>query len=479
MSERLQLVIDLFSLTLVSYFFVLNGIYLVQGLVSLRLLRQYVRRLNGQDYRTLVQHHCLPPISILIPCYNEEHTCSDMLHGLSALHYPEYEILLINDGSSDGTLAHLQREFALEPALHPNPSYLKTQTVHEVYRSRKMPRLWVIDKDNGGKADALNAGLNYCQTPFYCAVDADTLLEPDALTRIVYPFMAQRQTIAVGGIVRILNGSRVENHQIKEVRLPQNLWARLQILEYLRAFLGARISWNLLGGSLIVSGAFGLFRHSVVLEAGGYATDTVGEDMELVVRLHRFCREQKRPYAITFVPDPVAWTQCPESLSDLYGQRERWQRGLVQSIWRHRKMLSNGRYGMVGHLSYPYYFFLEMLGPVLELAGYGLFLWLWWIGKISWGYALSFFLAAFGLGMLVSLLSLLLSEMNTRRFQSSSDLWRLLGMAVLENLFYRQLLSIWRSVGLFRALRGSQNWGNIRRQKLQHRPPELQPQPQE
>ncbi len=467
MHDRLYLIIEILSILVISYFIVLNGIYLLQGFFAYRLLKQHTRRLRSVDFNMADSRECLPPVTLLVPSYNEETTCQEMITYLKELDYPDFEVIMINDGSQDATLEILKRELKLEAALHVNPAKLRTQPVHEVYRSTVDPRFWVVDKENGGKADALNAGINYCRTPFFCAMDADTVLEPDALIRIVYPFLEERHTIAVGGIIRILNGCSIKGNRVAHVSLPKNFWAQLQILEYLRAFLAGRMSWNLLGGSLIVSGAFGMFRHSAVMEAGGYDVETVGEDMELVTRLHRMYLESDRPYLIRFVPDPVAWTQCPERLVDLYHQRERWQRGLVQTVWKHKRMLGNPRYGEVGLVTYPYFFFLEMLGPPIEFLGYALFFILLLMGQVFWGFAIALALVSFGLGMIVSLMSLALGEMNIRRFNNRRDLWTLIGCAFLENIFFRQFLNVCRSWALITAMKGSKSWGRIQRKRFE------------
>ncbi len=458
------------GIVLILYFILLNTLYIVQGLFSVSMLKRYFRQTRAEDIIGLTHESNLPPVSILVPSYNEEKTCCDTIEALLELNYPNYEIILINDGSSDKTLACLTESFDLKQALHVNPNQLQTAEIKEVYHSARDPRVWVIDKVNGGKADALNAGINYCNTPYFCAVDADTLLEKDALSRIVFPFLLNLHTVAVGGILKVLNGCTVENRRVTDIKMPRNPLAAMQVVEYLRSFLAGRMSWNLFNGSLIISGAFGVFRHATVIDAGGYDANTVGEDMELVVRLHRHCAKHDPNYKITFIPDPVAWTQCPENLSGLYAQRERWQRGLTQTLFKHISMLFNPRYGKVGLISYPYFFFMEMLGPLIEVTGYLAFLVLFLSGNISWPFALLFFVAAFGMGLMVSFLSLILVEMNTRRFGHDSDLAKLAGYAVLENFGYRQLLSVWRVMGFFLAIKGKRSWGQIQRKRLNSKP---------
>jgi cellulose synthase/poly-beta-1,6-N-acetylglucosamine synthase-like glycosyltransferase len=325
----------------------------------------------------------------------------------------------------------------------------------------------VVDKENGGKADALNAGVNYAHTELFCALDADTLLERDALGRLVRPFLEDARTVAAGGMIRIVNDSVVRVGVVSAVRLPRNLLARFQVVEYLRAFLAGRVGWDVLNAVLVISGAFGLFRRGLVVELGGFATDTVGEDMELVVRMHRHCRERRVPYRITFVADPVAWTECPETLRDLGRQRDRWQRGLMQVLWRHRKMLLNPRYGRVGLLAFPYFFFLEGLGPIVELLGYAAFAASLSIGRWYPLYALALFMVAFVFGAALSVAAVGLEELSFRRYERWRDLARLLALSLLETFGYRQLNSWWRVRGIVSALRRRHAWGAMQRRGFQ------------
>ncbi|MDA0329938.1 MAG: glycosyltransferase [Gemmatimonadetes bacterium] len=357
----------------------------------------------------------------------------------------------------------MTKAFNLYPASRVPTAELGSADVRQVLRSRRHPNLWVIDKENGGKADALNAGLNFCQTPLFCAMDADSLIEPEALIRIVRPFLEDATTIAAGGVLRIANGCVVSQGRVVDVRMPKNFLARLQVLEYLRAFLSGRMGWDALDATLVISGAFGIFKRNVVVDAGGYATDTVGEDMELVVRLHRYCRENDIPYRIHFVPDPVAWTECPESLAVLGRQRDRWQRGLFQSLTRHRKMMFNPKYGRAGVIAYPYFFFLEMLGPVIELLGYVSFTVTILAGRAEWPFVIAFLSGAIILGGALSLSAVALEELSFRRYPRLSDLLQLFALALLENFGYRQLCAWWRLKGTVSAIRGVQGWGHMTR----------------
>jgi len=455
--------VTVFNYIVLFYFITLHLVYLVTSFFAFGALKRYALRLKSLDLTDLITSAWAPPITLIAPAYNEEATCVESVRSLLTLEYPEYDILVVNDGSKDGTIDRLTKAFNLIPADRIPTAELESVEVQQVLRSRRHPNLWVIDKENGGKADALNAGLNYCQTPLFCAMDADSLIEPEALIRIVRPFLEDATTIAAGGVLRIANGCVVNQGRVVDVRLPTNLLAKFQVLEYLRAFLAGRMGWDAVDATLVISGAFGIFKRSVVVDAGGYATDTVGEDMELVVRLHRYCRENEIPYRIHFVPDPVAWTECPESIAVLSRQRDRWQRGLYQSLMRHRTMLLNPRYGRAGMIAYPYFFFLEMLGPVIELLGYFSFTVTILAGRAEWPFVIAFLSVAIILGAALSLSAVALEELSFRRYPRMSDLMKLFGLALLENFGYRQLSAWWRLKGTISAIRGVQGWGHMTR----------------
>ncbi len=461
MSDLFWTVVWTFNYLVLFYFILLHVVYLGTSLFAFRALRAYALRLKSLDLTDLITSAWAPPITLIAPAYNEEATCVESVRSLLTLEYPEYEILVVNDGSKDATVQRLKEAFNLYEASRIPTAELPSEAVGTIYRSRRHPNLWVIDKENGGKADALNAGLNHCQTPLFCAMDADSLLEPEALIRIVRPFLEDASTIAAGGVLRIANGCTVRQGRVVDVRLPKKLLPRLQVLEYLRAFLAGRMGWDALDATLVISGAFGIFKRDVVVSAGGYATDTVGEDMELVVRMHRYCRENDIPYRIHFVPDPVAWTECPESLAVLGRQRDRWQRGLFQSLWRHRKMLMNPKYGRAGMVAYPYFFFLEMLGPVIEFLGYFSFTVTLLSGRADWPFVIAFFCAAMVLGVALSLAAVALEELSFRRYPKMKDLLSLFTLTIIENFGYRQLSAWWRLKGTVSALRKKEGWGHM------------------
>ena len=448
------------------YFLIVNGFYAVLLASASREMLRHVRSVRGELRARLLGSSAVPRISILAPAFNEEATIEDSVRSLLALFYPNLEIVVVNDGSRDNTIAVLTERFELVGIPSVLEPRVATKAVRRLYRSRTHPNLVVADKENGGKADALNVALNLASGELVCAIDADTLIEPDALQRMVRPFLASDSVVAAGGTIRVANGSVIRRGRIVEMNAPRHALAGFQVIEYLRAFLFGRLGWNRMGGNLIISGAFGLFIREAVLDIGGYAHDTVGEDMELVIRLRRHGYETDGPSDVDFVPDPVAWTEVPESLRVLGRQRDRWHRGLCDVLWRHRKVLFNRRYGLMGWVAFPYFVFVELLAPVVEAIGLiggviGLAL-----GMINVPFAILYFLVAYGFGMVLSLATLLLEELSFQRYLGIRDRLVLITWAVLENLGYRQLTVVWRLRGIWKYLRGRTDWGAMERRGL-------------
>jgi cellulose synthase/poly-beta-1,6-N-acetylglucosamine synthase-like glycosyltransferase len=405
-----------------------------------------------------------PAIALLAPAFNEELTIVESVNSLLALHYPDFEVIVINDGSKDKTLERVVTHFGLSRVERYHDLRVSHRPIRGIYASPRLPRLLVVDKENGGKSDALNAGMNVARAPLFCSMDADSLLESDALLRVVRPFIDEpAKMVAVGGTIRIANGSRIHAGQVVDLRLPRNFLALVQIVEYLRAFLMARLALSAMQALTVISGAFGLFQRRAALEVGGYTHGTVGEDMELVIKLHRHFRERKQDYRIDFVAEPVCWTEVPEDLTILGRQRARWQRGALETFFRHKKMLFNPRYGRVGFLGFGHILVVDVLGPVVEFLGYLLVPILWAMGLLQFDYLLAFLAVTFTFGIFVSVATLALSELELRRFKKASDLAILTLIAVAENFGYRQLANAWRIRGWWQFLRKQQGWGQMTR----------------
>ncbi|MDF2626766.1 MAG: glycosyl transferase [Symbiobacteriaceae bacterium] len=446
-----------------SYFIFVDTFYVVMTLLAFKaILTHLIHTRHVTPYR-LYQSGMTPPISILMPAYNEAATIVECVRSMSLVRYPETEIIVINDGSKDATLQTLVDTFGLKPVQRTPLRPLSHKPIRGTYASPNYPNLLVVDKVNGGKADALNVGISLSRCPLFCAVDADSLLQEDALERVVQPFLQNPRTVATGGFIRVVNGCAVHAGRVIKVGLPRNLVALFQIVEYLRAFYLGRMGWNPTGGLLIISGAFGLFKTQAVAEVGGYLTSSVGEDMELVVRLHRQMAERGQEYEVAFVPDPVCWTEVPESTKVLGRQRDRWHRGLLDTLIRHRGMLFRRRYKAAGMAAMPYFWLVEVFGPVIELSGYVLIPVAAWLGLINW-FAFQVFLALSILfGILLSVSAVLAEELSFRRYRSYGQLLALFGIAVLENLGYRQLTGWWRLRGIYTFLKGGHQWGEMTR----------------
>ena len=448
------------------YVVVISTIYLVQLIAASIGMKRYVKSLRYTDYSRFVESENMVPISVLVPAYNERETIVDNVKNLLSLDYPEYEVIVINDGSKDDTLQLLIDAFSLIPFEQPYRKQLPTECVRTVYRSPGFVNLIVLDKENGGKADALNAGINLSRYPVFVSIDADSILEKESLIKIVFSFMEDPTCIAVGGIVRIGSGCRIVEGQLREVGLSGNPLVSLQTTEYLRAFLTGRLGFNMLGMLLIISGAFGAFSKQAVIDADGYTRGCIGEDMELVVRLHEKMREQKRKYSVKFLPDPICWTQPPEKLRDLKKQRKRWHIGLLDSLLRHKKMLLNPKYGRIGMVCLPYYWFFEMLGPLLETFGYLFVLISYLLGVVDLHFTVSFFLVAVLYGTILSTGALLLEENTFRKYPDIRQLIKLYFYSFVDNFGYRQLNTIYKVEATFTFRKNRAAWGSIKRKKF-------------
>jgi len=447
----------------ILYFLIVNIVYITLVVVSYFYIQS--QRKYSQVYKLtgLFRSELYKPVSILVPAYNEEASIVSSVEALLQIQFPDFEVVVINDGSTDRTLELLIDHFDLREADPPPNLPIDHQPIRQVYRSNRYDELIVIDKVNGRKADALNAGINLASKDLICAIDADSILESDVLLKLLRAFVEDENVIAVGGIVRVANGCTIEDYLVKKVDLPKKYLARIQSVEYLRAFLFGRVGWDYMRSLLIISGAFGVFDRKAVMEVGGYLEETVGEDMELVVRLHHHFKDEGLPYEIRFLPEPVCWTEVPEDWEVLGRQRNRWQRGLADTLWRHREMLFNPRYGRLGLLAMPYFVIFEMFGPIIELSGFIYFFMVIALGNLNSTFVLMFFSVAILLGMLLSVSSVLCEEFTYRRYPSLSDVAVLTLYAFLENIGYRQIHTWWRFRGLIDFFRGKKTWGEMLR----------------
>ncbi len=446
------------------YFFLINSLYLLFVILSVFGIVQYRNMNTYVSFKEIFQMPLVKPISIIAPAYNEEKGIIESVKSLLSLEYPFYEVIVVNDGSTDHTLENLIKTFDLKKSPRVFRKTIETEPIKGIYISPSNPKLVVVDKVNGRKADALNAGLNVSRYPLFCGIDSDSILEKDALLKMARPFLEDPdKTVGAGGIIRLSNGCQVKSGQVVKVGLPRNALARFQILEYLRAFLGGRIGLSMIRSILIISGAFGLFRKDIALQCGGYRTGTIGEDMDLVVRMRRYLHEKKIPFVFRFIPDPICWTEAPETLYTLARQRNRWHRGLIESLSYSAKMTFNPRYGITGLSAMPFYVIFEMFGPLIEVAGYVIFTIYVLLGDFNQPFAVWFFLLAVVFGILLSLLAILLEEYSARKYPRLKDIITIVVFGLLENILYRQYLAVIRAMAFLDIAKGKKGWGKMER----------------
>ncbi|MCM8781161.1 MAG: glycosyltransferase [Candidatus Omnitrophica bacterium] len=444
------------------YYCIVNLLYTVLLTVSLFVILRHIKRIKYSPVKDFSFSPETPPISILIPAYNEKGVIIRTVKSALSINYPIFNVIVINDGSTDGTLETLINTFKLKKIDIVYRNILKTAPVRGFYYNPKLPNLLVIDKENSGKADSLNCGINASTSPYFCSADADSVLESDALIRLVSPVLESPIPVAAcGGVVRVLNGIELKEGVVEKINLPRNVLALFQIVEYLRAFLFGRVGWDAMNGLLILSGTFSLFNKATVVAVGGYNTRHVSEDMEMIVKLHRYHMRNKKPYRIKFISDPICWSEVPENLKMLGRQRRRWHLGLIQSIMEHRGMMLNPKYGLLGMFIFPYYFFFEMLGPVVELLGYIVVPLSYLFGLLNSEFFILFLVLAIFYGAFLSTIGVFLEELTYRRYPKWAHFIKLLVYGVLENFGYRQINSFWRFQAILLYICGRRNWEHV------------------
>lgn len=465
MTEVLTRLVDFWNPVLLWYFGLLNLFYGVLFVFAAFEAWKHWALSSRLEATERFPAEAFPPVSVIVPAYNEEKVIVPTVEALLALDYPAHEVVVVNDASTDATLQRLEERFDLHPVPPAFPDVLETAPVDGYFRSRTDPELLVVDKREGrhaGKAGAMNVGLNAARYPCCVTVDADTVVEPSALRRLARAFfVSERRVVGTGGSIRVANGVRFDRGSPVEPTVPRGLLAGLQVPEYFRAFLFGRLGWNRMGGNLLISGAFGLYEKKSLVEAGGFRTDSITEDLELTVSLHRLMRDRGEPYALPFVPDPVAWTEVPETLDVLGDQRERWHRGLLASLFRHATMFANPRYGLAGLVAFPYYVLGEMMAPVLEVVGWSVVAAGLWLDLLSPAYAILFFGLAYGYQLLLTLASVWLEQLTFRVYSDQREYLRLLLLAVIEPFGYRQLTTWWRLKAFGSFLRDVGGWGEM------------------
>jgi cellulose synthase/poly-beta-1,6-N-acetylglucosamine synthase-like glycosyltransferase len=444
----------------------LFGSYLLLGIFSAMALRKYLRKNSYINYNSLVTSPLSPRVSIIAPAYNESMNIIDNVRTLLSLYYNNFEIIIVNDGSTDDTFEKIRDVYSLVKVNYFFDYRIPCERIRGVYKSEdpSFNRLTVIDKNNGGKADSLNAGINISRSPLVVSIDADSIIEPDSILKLVKPFLEEkdRRVIGTGGVIRIVNSCDVEKGHIRKINLPEKILPRLQVLEYTRAFLLGRMAWSHLDGLMLISGAMGMFDRDTVIRAGGYSTKTVGEDMELVLRMRRYMSEVDEKYEVTYIPDPLCWTEVPSDLGSMRRQRTRWTRGLAESLITHRKIMFNPKFGRLGLLGYPYWLFFEWMAPLIAFGGivYSIFLAI--TGVINWPFFLLLFTFVYTFAISLSTWAVLFEEITFHKYEKKREVLRLIVTALFEPFFY-PVHTIFAVIGNFQFLRGKKGWGGADR----------------
>lgn len=440
--------------------------YLMLALLSTWEMRKYKHKNYFVDYKYILSSPFAPGISLLAPAYNEGLTIIDNVKSLLSIMYNNFEVIIINDGSKDDTLQKLITAFDLVQVPYDVQTIVQAKPVRGVYKSRNKAykKLVVVDKVNGGKADALNVGLNISRQDLVACIDVDCIIESDALLKMIKPFLEEpEKVIASGGVVRIANSCVIEEGRLIEVRLPEKLIARFQVLEYIRAFLLGRMAWSKLNGLMLISGAFGLFKRKIAIEAGGYNHNTVGEDMELVVRMRALLYEQKKEHKVVYIPDPLCWTEAPSTYQILGRQRNRWARGTFETLKIHKNIAMNRKYGLMGMISYPFWFLYEWMSPFVEFFGLIYFCVLCVLGLVNWTFFFCLLFAVFAFAFFISMFALLSEEMSYFRYTQKRDIGKMILTALIEPFWFHPRIVWWSLKGNFDLYKGKKSWGEMSR----------------
>jgi cellulose synthase/poly-beta-1,6-N-acetylglucosamine synthase-like glycosyltransferase len=450
---------DYMNAIILVYFLVTNVMYTILMVFSLYTVTMHAQSAAHSSYADLLESPVTPPVALIVPAHNEEDAIVQTVMSLLEIQYPEKELVVVDDGSTDGTVQRLVDQFHLlkMDLIYRETAKCKAPTAF--YFNPERPELIVLSKPNGGKADALNAGINMARSPYFCTVDADSIIEPQALLRLMAPVVESTvNTIVSGGVVRIANGCTLRNGRIVDVNLPKSWLERCQVVEYIRTFLFGRPGWNFLNATFICSGAFCLLHRETLLEAGGFSTDTVTEDIDVIATLHRFCKKNKRTYRMVFTTDPICWTEAPHSVGMLARQRRRWQLGLMQTVMKHNDMIFSPRYGLMGLLSMPFHAYIEALGCVIESFGTFLIPFTFLVGAMPFSLFVLLMFLAFGYGTLLSVGSVLLEETTLRRYPKVKDVLNMVLFAMIENVGYRQMVTFFRAQGVIQYFTGLRKW---------------------
>ena len=471
-TSTIQIILQILHYLFFGYAFAAVTSYIILSVISGKETIEYLKKNSFVNYKDILSSTMSPSITILAPAYNESLNVVENVRSLLSNHYVNYNVIIINDGSTDDSLEKLIEAYDLEKVDFIINEKIKTQPLRAgVFKSKNpaFEKLMVVDKKNGGKADTLNMGLNISKSKYVACIDVDCLLLEDALQKMIKPFLEETDTkvIATGGVIRIANSCIIRGGKLIDVNLPKKLLVQSQILEYLRAFLLGRMAWSRLNGLLVISGAFGIFDKEIAIAVGGYDTKTVGEDMEIIVRMRRYMEEKNEKYKVSYIPDPLCWTEAPDSYKIFISQRNRWTRGTIETLRKHRKIGFNRNYGSFGMLSYPYWFIFERLAPIIEAVGIVYFVLLIILKEVRWEYALSFLVLAYLFSVLFSIIALYSEELTFHQYKKKGTGYKLVLLTALEPFVLHPFI-------LYAAIKGNfdyyfnkkKKWGVMQRKGL-------------
>jgi cellulose synthase/poly-beta-1,6-N-acetylglucosamine synthase-like glycosyltransferase len=471
-TTTLNAIIQVIHYLFFSYAFLAILSYIILSIISAFETVEYFKKNSFVNYNKILSSNIAPSISIIAPAYNESLNIVENVRSLLSSHYANYDVIIVNDGSKDNSLDLLIKAYDLVKVNYLINPQLKTQPLRKgIFKSTNpaFEKLIVIDKENGGKADALNMGLNISKSKYVACIDVDCLLLEDALQKMVKPFLeaTDKKVVATGGVIRIANNSIIKDGKLIQINLPKKLIEKAQILEYLRSFLLGRMAWSRLNGLLVISGAFGMFHKKVAIEVGGYDTSTVGEDMEIIVRMRRQLEEKNVNYKVAYIPDPLCWTEAPDNYKTFISQRNRWTRGTIEVLRKHRKLAFNPNYKNLGLLSYPYWLVFERFAPVVEVIGIIYFGILIALREVKWDFALAFFILAYLFTILLSLGAIFSEELTYHQYKKKGTGFKLILISFLEPFVLHPFI-------LYAAVRGNidyyfnknKKWGEMTRKGM-------------
>lgn len=464
--EVFKIIGDILIYAFFAYAIFLMSSYVILAIISFKTSSTYKKKNEFIDYDDILVSELAPSVTLIAPAYNEGMTIIENVRSLLSINYANFEVLIINDGSKDDTLEKLKETYELERVNYAVNYKVETKEVKGVYKSKNaaFSHLVVVDKVNGGKADALNVGVNIASCDYIACIDVDCVLEPDSILKLMKPFLEEeREVIATGGVIRIANSCEIESGQLKKINVPTSWIARIQVVEYFRAFLLGRMAWSKLDGLLLISGALGVFKKDRVIEVGGYDHNTVGEDMELVMRLSKYMGENELPFKVAFIPDPLCWTEAPDNWKIWTRQRNRWTRGTIECLLAHKDMMLNPKHKVLGMLSVPYWFLFEWLAPITEALGYVLVIVSLIFGWINWTYFVLMFVFVYSFAVIFSAAALLIEELTYHQYEKQSQVWKLFWISLLEPFFYHPMVVYAAIRGNIDFLTGKSNWGEMTR----------------